>query len=124
MTILSQLLSAPRVRQTANLLIADAVLDDEERRKQGRHPYFHPITIQLKDSPELYSAFARDVSQTGLGLLHWMPIPPQIIRVILELHDGTTIRVGVKISWCSAWGKGWYISGGRFVDVEIDEASR
>jgi hypothetical protein len=120
MTILDKLLTAPRVRQTAARLIEDAKLEDDERRKQGRHPYFHPVTIQLKESPELYSAFSRDVSITGIGLLHWMPIPPQIIRVVLTPPNSPTLRVRVKISWCSAWGEGWYISGGRYLEVESD----
>ncbi|MCA9149456.1 MAG: PilZ domain-containing protein [Planctomycetales bacterium] len=118
MSILEKLLSVPKLRSTVGRMIEDAKIADDERRRNGRYPYFQPVMIQMKDSPELYSAFTRDVSLTGIGLLHWMPIQPQMISVMGKLMDGTNVRVAVKIAWCVPCGEGWYISGGRFTDVE------
>ncbi len=118
MKILDKLLSAPRLRQTVARMIEDAKLADEERRRNGRFPYFQPVMIQLKDSPELYSAFTRDISSTGIGLLHWMPIQPQTIRIIGKLSNGESVRFSVKIAWCIACGEGWYLSGGSFTDFD------
>ena len=120
MTILEKLLSTPKLRQTVAKMIEDAKLANDERRNNGRYPYFQPVMIQLKDSPELYSAFTRDVSLTGIGLLHWMPIQPQTITVMGKLTDGMDVRIGVRVVWCVPCGEGWYISGGRFLEVETD----
>jgi len=122
MTILDTVLSESTLRQTVRRMIYDAKQADDERRRNGRYPYFQPVMIQLKDSPELYSAFTRDVSPSGIGLLHWMPIHPQPMTVITSLGDGTDLRLSVKVAWCVPCGEGWYISGGRFMDVEQLEA--
>lgn len=118
MPLLDKLTVAPKLRKAVNLMIEEAKTADDERRRDGRLPYFQPVTIQLEDSPELYPAFTRDISPTGIGLLHWMPIQPQRISLLSRLQDGSQHRFGVKITWCVACGEGWYLSGGRFVSLD------
>lgn len=118
MTMLQKFLGAPKLNQTVAKMIEEAQSADEGRRTHGRVPYFHPVMIQLDESPELYSAFTRDVSTTGIGLLHWMPIQPQTISVLTKLDDGEEARMLVRVVWCVPCGEGWYISGGRFVGLD------
>jgi hypothetical protein len=118
MTIIKRLLNGPKLRQAVSLLMAEARRADDEQRRHGRVPCFRPLMIQLKDSPELYSAFARDISMEGIGLLHWMPVRPEPVSVICKLEDGTRLCLSVKIDWCQPCGVGWYTSGGRFLEAE------
>ena len=117
MKILENIQSAPKLRQTVNRMISDAKLVNDERRANGRFPYFQPVMVQLSHSPALYSAFTRDISATGVGLLHGLPIQPQTITLISKLKDDVDIQVSVRIIWCVPCSEGWYISGGPFLAV-------
>ena len=118
MPLLDKVFGQPALRETVRIMLKDAKFVDEERRKQGRLPYFHPVMIKLDEGEELYSALTRDVSATGMGLLHWMPIESQVITVICHLHNEAVVRLRVDIDWCMSCGEGWYISGGEFLDVQ------
>lgn len=118
MSLLANLFRTPPLRRIIGKMIEEAKVADAERRENGRWPYFQPVMVQLQNSPEFYSAFTRDISDTGIGLLHWMPMEPQVISILNHLSTGETVRLSVKIAWCVSCGEGWYISGGRFLSVE------
>lgn len=107
-----------KLDSTVRQLVADARFEDAERREHGRTPFFHPVIIEIiGEGRARYSAFTRDVSETGLGLLHWMPIEPQPIVVTTRLLNDQLVSLNLEVSWCIACGEGWYISGGEFTGV-------
>jgi hypothetical protein len=89
-----------------------------DRRAEPRKSYFGPVTIALDGAPEVrLSAFARDLSPLGIGLVHIMPVQQGEVLVNLDLPSGSRISLRTEILWCKDFGDGWYASGGRFIDV-------
>src|SRR5688572_26771606 len=84
-----------------------------DRRAGQRYPFFRTATIiREMESPHRYSAFTRDISMSGVGLLHDFPFGREAIDVMLE---GEKRRLRVEVQWCRSCGAGWFVSGGRFV---------
>lgn len=95
------------------------ILEDPkwERRAVRRLPYFGPVTLSLQaDSRTRFSAFARDISGDGIGLVHCAAVPTGEVVVTLSGED-TPIQLRTEIVWCRNYGNGWFASGGRFLDV-------
>ena len=70
-----------------SLLGATQSADFNERRSEPRHPFFAPVTLRVVERPsQLLSAFSREISQSGIGLLHNMPI-----------ERGTTVAEGAVL---------------------------
>jgi hypothetical protein len=87
-----------------------------DRRAEVRYAFFRPVSLELDDGHR-YSAFTREISETGIGLIHNMDVPEGEIEISIRSDCGYSIRVRTRIVWCQACGEGWYISGGRFVGI-------
>jgi len=87
-----------------------------DRRAEVRYAFLRPVSIELDDGHR-YSAFTREISETGIGLIHNMDIPEGEIEISIRSDCGYSIRVRTCVVWCQACGEGWYISGGRFVGI-------
>lgn len=87
-----------------------------ERRATPRHPCFAPVSLTPSgDSRQRLSAYSRDISAEGLGLLHSMPLTRgTIFSAVLQLPTGELRQQG-QVMWCKPAGEGWYLSGLRFV---------
>jgi hypothetical protein len=108
-----------RAREAVNRWL-DHVKPDAgaEQRAAPRTPYFGSVTISLAgEEVPRFSAFARDLSPLGIGLLHIMPLEPGQMVVSLRNAAGETLSLRTQIVWCEPAGDGWYTSGGRFLDV-------
>jgi len=91
----------------------DEVAEQEiqDGRANPRFPLFQPVTLHR--GVQLLSAFSRDVSETGMGLLHDMPIGGEY-KISIEDTDGCCFEMSGIVLWCRPCGQGWYISGVRF----------
>jgi hypothetical protein len=87
-----------------------------DRRGDVRYAFFRPVSIELDDG-HVYSAFTREISETGIGLVHNMPLGEGEVEVSVRSDCGYSIRVRTQIIWCVSCGEGWYISGGRFSGI-------
>src|SRR4051812_16800839 len=95
-----------------------------DRRAAPRQSFFGPVSVSLESEPRVQlSAFARDISPLGIGLVHIMPVKEGEVVVKLQLPSGGTVKVRTEIVWCRDYGDGWYASGGRFVDVLSQDAA-
>jgi hypothetical protein len=112
-TILNEELVKSADKAIARVLhdVKEAIGSD--RRRAQRMPFFREISIEV-DGRQL-SAFSRDLSSKGIGLLHRTPVNPGEITVSIPWPGGM-IRQRTLIVWCHDVGEGWYASGGRFVD--------
>jgi hypothetical protein len=101
------------------LAALDEILDDLcERRTEERIAYFAPVTVGLLESPQVgMPAFVRDLSLSGIGLVHLMPLKRGEVVVDLPLPRGSSVKLRTEILWCRDYEDGWYASGGRFLDV-------
>jgi hypothetical protein len=89
-----------------------------ERRAEQRYPYFAPVTITTPDAPLVkLSAYAKDISLSGLGMVHVMKLARGPALITLPLQSGRLVTINTDICWCRDFGSGWYISGGRFLEI-------
>jgi hypothetical protein len=105
-------------RRRARLAVSRLLYAQRERRSQPRRPYFGPVKIWQPDSPAAsFSAFARDISELGIGLIHVRPIAEGNVIVTIPLPNESSVNLLTEIVWCRDYGDGWFSSGGRFLDV-------
>jgi hypothetical protein len=60
------------------------------------------------------SAMTREISRTGIGLVHKGSITPGEVRVKLA-SDTREFEYSVRIEWCQPCETGMFLSGGRFL---------
>ncbi len=89
---------------------------ESDRRAEVRYPFFRPVSIELDDGQK-YSAFTREISEVGIGLIHNMDLNESEVEISVHSDCGYSIRVRTRIVWCAACGEGWYISGGKFAGI-------
>ena len=107
--------SQPGIQVAVRKLKHDARESNAERRSHGRTPLFKPVILRMgEDFSVRHAAFTRDISPTGVGLLHSFPIEPAEVMLTTQLHNRETIELIVDVTWCMSCGEGWYISGGAF----------
>src|SRR5262245_6011580 len=93
------------------LLLQAEVDYKDDRRSEQRFPFFRPISIQLGD--RRFSAFTREISSSGMGLLHSMELPLTEVSVTIA---GRPQKLRLRIERCESIGEGWYVSGATLVD--------
>lgn len=104
--------------EIAGTIEAILAMPPADRRSEQRVPYFAPVAISLEENPGVsLSAFSKDISLSGIGLVHVMPIKAGPVQVALTLPSGRTVKLLTEIMWCRHHGNGWYTSGGRFVEA-------
>lgn len=88
-----------------------------ERRVEQRYTYFRPLSVVFEDDRRVksVSAFSRDVSLSGIGLLLATPIERTHCTLRVSDHGGTNVEVPAEVMWCRPCGEGWYLAGARFV---------
>jgi hypothetical protein len=89
---------------------------DSDRRGAPRYALFATVTLRPVTSPTtVVSAFSREISTTGVGLLHAAPIVKgDRYEIDIEV-DAVRIRKTACVTWCRLVDHGWYLSGCRFV---------
>ena len=115
----------PRKAKTKSALsnmIEELILDARKNERRERLPkerynFFRPVSIRTADD-RCYSAFSREISPVGIGLLHDVALTPGQIECRISSPLGCPISVPLEIIWCQPCGEGWYISGGEFVGVD------
>ena len=97
---------------------SDEVL--RERRSAGRRPFVRPVIITLgRDAKTEIRTTSKDLSQTGIGLIH--DIELQVGRTgvltIHRLHDDP-VKIRAEVRWCQPFCGEWFASGWRFIAEE------
>jgi hypothetical protein len=85
----------------------------DRRGISPRHPFFRPVGVCV-DGCKL-SAFSRDMSESGIGLLHCFELPLGEREIIISSAKGYSVSVLTRIVWCKPCGEGWYLSGAEFI---------
>jgi hypothetical protein len=98
------------------LIVEAQNTENRDRRRDVRYAFFRPVSIELDDGHR-YAAFSREISASGIGLIHNMDLPEGEIEISISSEAGYSIRVRTDIMWCQSCGEGWYISGGKFAGI-------
>ncbi len=103
------------VSQVMSLLLP-TVLSETDRRLNHRFPFFKPLTIAIGsgEHKETFSAFSKDISESGIGLLHNRPLELQNVILTIPNKSNSSFDIPTKIVHCRPCGGGWYWSGGIF----------
>ena len=100
------------------VMLEDAHAAQAERRLHDRTSFFTPVFVSTEDG-QTHTGFTRDVSRTGISLLHRLPIEPQRVNLLLTRPTGGVVEMTVNLTWCNTCGEGWYISGGGVCDAQL-----
>ena len=87
-----------------------------DRRVDQRFPFFAPVTLRPAaaiDRPQ--TAYARELSHGGIGLLHFVPYEVGQVFQIAMQNEAFNWRKRCEVIWCKSTGDGWFLSGCRFV---------
>lgn len=102
---------------------AKAEIIAEQRRKQ-RMPFLRPATIVTSDEGRRrrFSVFTRDISSQGIGLLHDFPIHAEKLELGIPDVTDRCDDLEVNVCWTKDVGQGWYISGGKFSNMSVQQS--
>ncbi len=106
----------PSGRAIYQLVLEAQNKHERDRRCEVRFPLFRPVSILVEDGRR-YSAFSREISAYGIGLIHEFELEPKEVELMISSDQGFSIRVRTRIVWCEPCGEGWYISGGKFMGI-------
>jgi len=115
---MSQATEVVGLQECVRLLLNEAKEGIEERRAEKQEPYFHPVTLVFgQDNQRQFTCFSRDISGTGIGLLHFMAVEPGEVILTIPSDSCGNVRIRSEIIWCQPCGDGWYLSGARFIEL-------
>ncbi|MBL9124828.1 MAG: PilZ domain-containing protein [Planctomycetaceae bacterium] len=105
-------------------LLVEARNNDKRKARRGfRYPFFHATTIETA-SGNCYAAFSRDISASGIGLLHKMALPLEVVQLATTTESGQEVRIRTQIIRCEPCGDGWFVSGGHFVAETLHDSEK
>ena len=98
-------------------LLNEAIAHDVDCRVQLCDPYVSPVVIYLdKDQTQCLTGVTRNISTTGVGLVHSRPIACRELKIEILGDTQEPTLLYVKIESCESLCDGWYVSHGRFID--------
>ncbi len=66
------------------------------------------------DRGNTISAMTREISRTGIGMLHRGSISPGVVTVRMA-SESRQFEYRVQLEWCTPCDNGMFMSGGRFI---------
>ena len=103
---------------TIATLVNQAKADkDRNLRSEQRYPFFQSVI--LNRGRQSLSAFSRDISEKGMGLLHDMPLAGNYTVIVID-ETGRQHHLSAEVIWCRPCGQGWYLSGVQFLMDQAD----
>ena len=94
-----------------------------ERRQEIRYPYPHLVYLSpvgadgVSATGESIVVTGKHLTEHGLTIYHPEPLSHRRMIASLEAGRGRWLGVLVDLSWCRFTDRGWYESGGRFLQL-------
>lgn len=105
--------SRPTLGDLRRILESIEPCDETHNREAERIELSVPAEI-ITQRGNTISAMTREISRTGIGLLHKGSVTPGDVRIKLA-SDTREFEYTVCIEWCQPCEEGMFLSGGRFV---------
>ncbi|MCC9603571.1 PilZ domain-containing protein [Stieleria sp. JC731] len=100
-----------------DMLDEDAIYDNENRNAYREH-LVRPVTLAVRGERESLSAFSRNVSASGIGLVTDTVVHEGATAVLtVESLKNGPLKLLAQCRWCRPFGKNWMISGWQFINV-------
>jgi PilZ domain len=104
-------------RAVRRLMRGYKAVDQNERRRQGRIDYIHPVQVETADGRS-FTVLSCDLSVNGIRLISPTSLLGQKIRVCLPTGRGVESKCfSVQIVWSSVVGEGLCENGGAFLGI-------
>lgn len=96
------------------------------RRSEERTKCWLPVEILVSNAADShvawaeddsYRAYIRDISPSGIGLVHNKPIDAHRVVLRVSLEDDESVSLSVCLLWCRPAKEGWLSSGGKVAEV-------
>lgn len=103
------------------LLIEDALFEQNERRTVHREFLVRPALLELRDCQKTFEGFTRNISYLGVSVVTRQPILPQAIAKIqiYRLNSAPSIFLA-ECRWTSPFGDDWNVTGWNFLNVDTN----
>jgi hypothetical protein len=111
--------SRPTIRDLQSILESIEKHHDAECREVERLELSVPAEIRTARG-NVISAMTREVSRTGLGMLHRGPVAEGEVLVTMA-SETRQFDYRVVIEWCTPCENGMFMSGGRFLRKGLEE---
>jgi hypothetical protein len=105
--------SRPTLGDLKKILESIEPSDVEHNREAERIELSVPAEV-ITARGNLVAAMTREISRTGIGLIHKGSINPGDVRVKLA-SDTREFEYSVRLEWCHPCEGGMFLSGGRFL---------
>jgi hypothetical protein len=119
-TIMSDPWSRPTISDLQSVLESIESTDYDETREVDRLVLSVPAEVTTARGNTV-SAMTREISRTGLGLLHRGAVRPGEVNVKMA-SETREFEYRVLIEWCYPCDNGMFMSGGRFLGKPNDDA--
>lgn len=101
-----------------DLVEASRRLIGDDHRHANRNPLVCAVEVESRVWDWSTSAFSRDISVDGIGLISADPIPDRLTAdLCVQRFDGTVMKVVASCRWCKAYGENWFASGWAFREL-------
>ncbi|QDT34366.1 MULTISPECIES: PilZ domain-containing protein [Thalassoglobus] len=111
--MLSDPWNRPELNDLRSILESIGKSDEDHNRNSERLELSVPAEMTTLRGNTI-SAMTREISRTGIGLLHKGMISPGEVTVRMA-SDTREFEYRVLIEWCRPCDDGMYLSGGRFL---------
>ena len=107
-------------RAVDKLLKDDTNFDRNENRSAHRENLVRAVDIEIRDPQATISAFSRNISATGIGVITKESLVgnPVAVLTIAGLGEKDDVTILAECRWCRAYGKEWFISGWQFINLK------
>ena len=106
------------LQKQINRLLGQRTEVESERRAHDRTPLVCAAMLKFDDDYAWIPIYIRDVSDGGIGFIHGVELPVGEATTSFKLENDAPVRLRVQVLWCKEFSAGWYISGGKFIDVD------
>jgi hypothetical protein len=105
--------SRPTLSDLRRILESIEPSDETHNREAERIELSVPAEIVTQRGNTI-AAMTREISRTGIGLVHKGTVSPGDVRIKLA-SDSREFEYRVHIEWCYPCDEGMFLSGGRFL---------
>ncbi len=105
--------SRPTIEDLRIVLDSIGKADCDNLRANERLELSVPAEIKTQRGNTV-SAMTREISRTGIGLLHRGSVSPGLVTVRMA-SESRQFEYQVQLEWCTPCDNGMFMSGGKFV---------
>lgn len=107
------------------LLVEDALFEQQERRSVHREFLVRPVLLELRETGTSLEGFTRNISFMGASIVTRQPILPKTLASIqvYRLNSSPTVFLA-ECRWTSPFGEDWNVTGWHFLNVDPPKARR